>query len=313
MMLSSASPFSSKFHRRGSLWSALVVALVVGSSLSASAQSNVPVEAPKPDSDIEQAIKRGDGWLGVALIKVDEAEAKKLGYTRDLVGVENVFAGSPAHSSGFEIGDVIVKLDTKDIKSIKQLVETVRSSMPGTKVMFTLLRKGEKMEVPLLLGLRPDQYSLLKSAFVDKPAPAFTVRRTDNNKDTKLDAYAGKVLVVDFWATWCGPCRGSIPHLNGLITKFDSAEFALLGITDEQPATVATFRAKTKMEYPTASDTDRAANKAYLVNALPTLFIVDHKGVVREVVIGGGQGKFVEVEQTVARLIAERKADMKPR
>ncbi|MHC5160868.1 MAG: redoxin domain-containing protein [Planctomycetota bacterium] len=95
---------------------------------------------------------------------------------------------------------------------------------------------------------------------------------------------AGKTYVVEFWATWCGPCRTSIPHLTEVQNQFKEKGVTVIGISSEDAETVKPFVEKMggKMEYTVALDTDRKVNDAYMKTfnqrGIPTAFIVDGKG-----------------------------------
>jgi thiol-disulfide isomerase/thioredoxin len=88
----------------------------------------------------------------------------------------------------------------------------------------------------------------------------------------------GKVVVLEFWATWCAPCVASIPHLNQLVELLDSAKFQFISIDDEDPKVVQAFLAKKKMAGWVADDTSGGVFAWYGVMSRPTTIIVDGKG-----------------------------------
>ncbi len=258
------------------------------------------------DSTKKKPKRKQKGWLGIALKVIKAKDAKVRGYDHPLVRVESIFGGSPAEASGFQPDDVVLEVDGTRIKSSKQLVGTIGGHGPGDKVQIKLLRGKEIVEVPLLLGMHPGRYGLLKSRFLNKPAPDFKVKEAKGGKAISLASMKGDIIVIDFWATWCGPCRKAIPKLNKLQTDMASKGVRVLGISDEDQSTVQKFMGKTEVGYTLACDKERASNKSYLVSALPTLFVIDHNGVVRDVHIGAG--KFGELRQTIDTLITERDA-----
>ncbi len=122
--------------------------------------------------------------------------------------------------------------------------------------------------------------------FNGKPAPEFTLRSIDG-AEVKLADYKGKVLIVDFWATWCGPCKVEIPTFIALQTQYASKGFSMIGISvDEQSETAKTFAADNKMNYPILmADTTVKSNYGN-ISVIPTTFIIDKKGIIRETHVG---------------------------
>lgn len=88
----------------------------------------------------------------------------------------------------------------------------------------------------------------------------------------------GKPAIVEFWATWCPPCRASIPHLNEINKKFKDKGLVIVGVTDEDQATVTNFQKKMPMDYNVAMDKDGKLSKEFGVSGIPHAFIVDKAG-----------------------------------
>ncbi len=284
------------------LMTALVAMMWVASPLLG--QGAPPGNNAKAD---QPAKKKDKGWLGVSLKATTEEEAKALGYDHPLVRIDTIFNGSPAEASGLQSGDLFLKLDGKTVKSVRELVKTVGSHASGDKIVLTMMRGKETFTVPILLGIRPDRRTLLRDSFIDKPAPAFAVQHLKDLKESKLADYKGKVLVVDFWATWCGPCRRAMPHLNDMSNKFSKEGLVVLGVTDEEQGEVqAFFKKNDKVDYPIVLDPGRKAHRGYMISALPTLFLIDHEGVVRDVLIGGGKKNMAKLDAKVAELLKAR-------
>lgn len=139
-------------------------------------------------------------------------------------------------------------------------------------------------------------------ALEGKPMPPLSVSDWKNGEVTAADM-KGKVVVVDLFATWCGPCIGAIPHNNEMMEKYKDKGLVLIGVCtnrrgQEKMEEVVTSKG---IKYPTARDPDCKTEKAWGVKYYPTYAVVDRKGVVRAV---GLQTDFVE--RVVEKLLAEK-------
>jgi thiol-disulfide isomerase/thioredoxin len=88
----------------------------------------------------------------------------------------------------------------------------------------------------------------------------------------------GKPLLVEFWATWCPPCRKSIPHLNQIYAKYKAQGLQIVGITDENEATVKKFQKQIPMDYNVAINTPQTIYEQFGIQAIPTAFLVNKAG-----------------------------------
>jgi len=115
-------------------------------------------------------------------------------------------------------------------------------------------------------------------------APDFEV--TNLNGDTvQLSALAGRVRLVDFWATWCAPCRNEIPMLNDLHRQYADSGLSILALSDEEPEIVQEFVVETGMAYTNLVRASDVADR-YGVLGLPTAFLVDREGHIVETFFG---------------------------
>jgi thiol-disulfide isomerase/thioredoxin len=94
----------------------------------------------------------------------------------------------------------------------------------------------------------------------------------------KQPELTGKPLLVEFWATWCPPCRKSIPHLNEIYSKYKSQGLQIVGITDEDEATVKKFQKQIPMDYNVAINTPGSIYQRFGITAIPTAFLVNKSG-----------------------------------
>jgi peroxiredoxin len=116
------------------------------------------------------------------------------------------------------------------------------------------------------------------------PAPEITGADHDGETFSLSDpAYGGKVVMLDFWAGWCGPCRATFPHNKALVEKMKGRPFVLLGVNADY--TQDGFRKAVrdhKLNWRSWWDEDGSIAEDYGVDAFPTIFLIDHKGTVRK-------------------------------
>jgi thiol-disulfide isomerase/thioredoxin len=126
----------------------------------------------------------------------------------------------------------------------------------------------------LLIGL-PAAPSRAQMALVKLGQPLPTLALNYMGKQPEL---TGKPLLVEFWATWCPPCRKSIPHLNEIYAKYKTQGLEIVGITDEDEATVKKFEKQIPMDYSVAINTPESIYQQFGIKAIPTAFLVDKEG-----------------------------------
>lgn len=133
-------------------------------------------------------------------------------------------------------------------------------------------------------------------------APELDLAGPDGKARVRLEDHRGKVVLVDFWATWCEPCRQSFPAYQKLMDRSGGA-FIVLGISvDEEPTQIAQFVSETGVRFPIAWDEGQVAAGAYAPPTMPTSFVIDENGIVRFVHTGYRSGDELKLEQRIQSL-----------
>ena len=115
------------------------------------------------------------------------------------------------------------------------------------------------------------------------PAPDFSLHAM-SGPNMRLKDQRGRVVMVNFWATWCAPCRQEMPHLNHLYQKYRSSGFVLLGVNvDEDSSKAADVVAKLGITFPVLLDADKRVSKLYDLSTMPSTVLIDRDGKVRYV------------------------------
>ncbi len=136
-------------------------------------------------------------------------------------------------------------------------------------------------------------------------APDFTLRTADG-RNLRLQEQRGQVVMVNFWATWCAPCRVEMPHLNKLSDKYRASGFTLLGVNvDDDPRNATSAAAKMGVRFPVLLDADKRVVKMYDVATMPSTVLIDRDGRVRYLHRGYREGYEETYDKQVRELLKE--------
>ena len=138
-----------------------------------------------------------------------------------------------------------------------------------------------------------------------KPAPDFQLNDL-NGKSIGISALRGKVVLLDFWATWCPPCKAEIPHFKELYTAYQGKGLEVVGISLDQggPEVVRPFLQGNGVSYPVAMGTDQVVRAYGGIRGIPTTFLIDKKGRIAQKYVGYQDKKVFETE--IQSLLAEQ-------
>lgn len=253
-------------------------------------------ETPKvPARSATAAPFGGHPWLGVSMDGGGD-----LG-----VRVDSVVRGSPAERGGVRAGDRIVAIDGARVTVPGQVSRSVAAHKVGDTIALRLERTGNAIGASIVLGVRPSSDELLRMHLVGAAAPAFRNVVPLTGALASVAALEGKVALIDFWASWCGACRMLAPRLGALKDRLGAQGLVVVGITTDDAEQAAIFAERHLMRYPVVVDKDGDTSRAYGVTVLPTMILVDKKGVVREVFVGFDPDGDARLEAAVRKLLAE--------
>jgi thiol-disulfide isomerase/thioredoxin len=152
--------------------------------------------------------------------------------------------------------------------------------------------------------LRAQHFAEDPALSLHKMAPAFTVTALDGSK-FNLDAMGGRVVLIDFWATWCGPCNEELPHLKKIAKEFAGQPLVIISVSwDSDETKWKNFINKNEMTWIQYRDADHVLSKNFGVDAIPHYFTIDSDGVLTAELLGSGS----DVEGKLKKLIAKAKA-----
>jgi peroxiredoxin len=215
-------------------------------------------------------------WIGLEITR-----------TTGGVLVKQVIPDSPADHAGLAAGDVILTADGTAMTAAGDLINHVQSKGVGAHVTLTLTRAGAKLTVDMALVARPEMLEVMRRALVGRPAPAFDLTEANGPHPASLAGLAGHVVVLEFFATWCGPCTASIETLDRWQADYGKRGLRVVGISDEEQEKLTTHARRHGILYTYAHDPGPMM-AAYLVPAVPTFIVIDPAGTVRAVEVGAG-------------------------
>ncbi len=143
-----------------------------------------------------------------------------------------------------------------------------------------------------------------KHPLENNPAPDFSADSINGQGSVRLSQWKGKVVLVDFWATWCKPCEKSFPKFEELRVKYASSGLVVVAVSEDDEANgIKEFGANHGVKFPLVWDKDKSIANKWQPPMMPSTFLVDKKGVVRSVRLGYHDGEEKQIEAELKTLL----------
>ena len=213
-------------------------------------------------------------WLGLIF--------KKTRYENHLaLDVKGVHPGSGCVAAGIVAGDMVIGFAGKPLMDMSQITSVISGSKAGATVAVEVLRDGKKLPLKVKLTDRPDDISSLTGSAIGSKMAEFGKNFYQNGEKRKEKP---KATLLDFWATWCGPCRQTLPILESIYSKLGNQGLEVIGIADENLSTLnAFYERQHKSPYPLYRDATKELWRRYGIRAVPTLMLLDSEGYIKGV------------------------------
>jgi thiol-disulfide isomerase/thioredoxin len=237
-------------------------------------------------------------WLGVAMDADEPGQGVRVGH---------VVRGSPAEKAGLREGDRLLRVAADRVVRGQDVVRVVSTYAVGATIDIGFLRAGKEQSARVVLAVMPAQDDIVRMDLVGTFAPTWRdVESVSGTFPPSIATLRGHVVLLDFWATWCGPCRIVVPKLGALQARYGAQGLDVLGVSTEDAQDVAVFAQRMDVRYAVAIDKHAQTTRSYGVVSLPTLVVIDKRGIVRDVAVGYDSSEDARLENSVRTLLAER-------
>ena len=253
---------------------------------------NVEIQAQPTEAMVQQS---SPGWLGVRFQETNAEETKRLGFQQPVLVLQQVVQNSPASVAGLQAGMVISHVDGERVGDKYGFISIIQARGAGEEIVVRVVSKDRTAEdIVVKLGSRPEKIDVQRDVLLGNPSLSFEYTDYSRKEKVTFSPSKGKVTLLDFWATWCGPCLISMPELKNLHEKYSHRGLEVIGITDESIAKMRPVAKRYALPYTLGSNPSYSAFQQYGVRSLPTAFLIDKNGIIREVFVGAGHTNSLE-------------------
>lgn len=238
-------------------------------------------------------------WLGI------ELAARKDG--KPGVTARHVMRSSPSDTAGLKDGDVVLQVDAKAMKSPADVIGEVRAHKPGDVLEIGFERGGTERKAKVTLETFPGADEILRRDKIGTFAPSLAgLVSVQGVAPASVRSLRGKVVVLDFWAGWCGVCKLVAPVLNGWQEKRGPQGLVVVGVSSDTAEVATKATPDFGIKYAVAVDKDQGVFPGYGVSSLPTMFVLDKRGVVRGLEVGFDPAGLARMDALITALLAEK-------
>ncbi len=166
---------------------------------------------------------------------------------------------------------------------------------------------NKRITVAFLCALALAAYGTASGLETGHAAPNCALASFGTEQPPDVSQFRGKVVYVDFWASWCGPCAQSFPFMNDLDREFRGKGLQVLGISvDQKPDDAKKFLGKHPADFTVALDSGGQCPRSFEVQGMPSSYLIDRNGIVRYVHLGFRQGDAETIRSKIETLLAEK-------
>ena len=242
--------------------------------------ADVAAQAAASEHTVVRPTERvGPPWLGLTLAQGADGEAG--------VEVAGMLRRSPADGTGVQMGDRVLEIAGEPVNNLREIQRVVRQHRPGDSVKVLVRRGKREISLEFKLAAMPTTEEIMRNHLIGYPAPEFSFRFVGDGKQISLSELRGKPTVIEFWATWCGPCHAVQAELAEVKQQFGE-QIHIVGISDESAQIVRKHLDRFPAKYAMATD-EGASRNAYAVQSIPLVVVLDAEHRVAAIVLGANQ------------------------